>query len=99
MSVKATGAGARRRSAFDLQAYLASRTARVNQALDEFLPKETTRPATIHQAMRYSLFAGGKRLRPTLVLLASRLGPRQDPLRSATLAAAFCFCSSARAPA
>ncbi|HYV31050.1 MAG TPA: farnesyl diphosphate synthase, partial [Candidatus Binatia bacterium] len=71
MSVKATGAGARRRSAFDLQAYLASRTARVNQALDEFLPKETTRPATIHQAMRYSLFAGGKRLRPTLCLAAA----------------------------
>src|SRR5439155_686873 len=33
--------------------------------------KETTRPATIHQAMRYSLFAGGKRLRPTLCLAAS----------------------------
>ena len=71
MSVKATGGGARRRSAFDLQAYLASRTARVNQALEEFLPKETTRPATIHQAMRYSLFAGGKRLRPTLCLAAA----------------------------
>ena len=42
----------------------------VNQALDRFLPKASTRPTTIHQAMRYSLFAGGKRMRPALCLAA-----------------------------
>ncbi len=34
-------------------------------------PKASTRPATIHKAMRYSLFAGGKRLRPILCLAAA----------------------------
>src|SRR5947199_4955593 len=56
---------------FDLQAFLATRTAAVNYALDKFLPSATTRPATIHRAMRYSLFAGGKRIRPALCLAAS----------------------------
>lgn len=57
---------------FDLDAFLASRTAAVNTALDRFLPAETTKPATIHKAMRYSLFAGGKRMRPALVLAAAQ---------------------------
>jgi geranylgeranyl diphosphate synthase type II len=71
MSVTATRAGARRATAFDLQAYLEDRTERINRALDQFLPNETTKPATIHKAMRYSLFAGGKRLRPALCLAAA----------------------------
>ena len=56
---------------FNLDAFLASSTASVNAALDHFLPAETTKPATIHKAMRYSLFAGGKRMRPALVLAAA----------------------------
>src|SRR5207249_11972473 len=56
---------------FDLKAYLEARTAEVNRALDGFLPKATVKPATIHRAMRYSLFAGGKRLRPALCLAAA----------------------------
>jgi geranylgeranyl diphosphate synthase, type II len=71
MSETATRAGARHRSPFDLRSYLAVRTATVNRALDRFLPRATTRPATIHKAMRYSLFAGGKRLRPALCLAAA----------------------------
>jgi geranylgeranyl diphosphate synthase type II len=58
-------------AAFDLSRYLASRTDAVNRALDRFLPKASTKPATIHRAMRYSLFAGGKRLRPALCLAAA----------------------------
>lgn len=57
--------------AFDLDSYLATCTAAVNRALDRFLPKATTKPRTIHEAMRYSLFAGGKRLRPALCLAAA----------------------------
>jgi geranylgeranyl diphosphate synthase, type II len=57
---------------FDLTAFLSTRTARINQALDRFLPKANTKPATIHQAMRYSLFAGGKRMRPALCLAAAQ---------------------------
>jgi geranylgeranyl diphosphate synthase type II len=56
---------------FDLQAYVAARIASVNAALDRFLPGVTTKPATIHKAMRYSLFAGGKRMRPALCLAAA----------------------------
>ena len=55
----------------DLKAYLAARQKRVDRALDRYLPGEKTRPATIHRAMRYSLFAGGKRLRPILCLAAA----------------------------
>jgi geranylgeranyl diphosphate synthase type II len=56
---------------FDLDSFLATRTTTVNRALDQFLPAATTRPATIHRAMRYSLFAGGKRMRPALCLAAA----------------------------
>ncbi|MES2996232.1 MAG: farnesyl diphosphate synthase [Verrucomicrobiota bacterium] len=50
--------------------YLAAISTEVDAALDRFLPLETERPATIHAAMRYSVFAGGKRLRPALVIAA-----------------------------
>jgi geranylgeranyl diphosphate synthase type II len=55
----------------ELKRYLATRQREVDRALDRFLPKATTKPATIHKAMRYSLFAGGKRLRPILCLAAA----------------------------
>ena len=71
MSETATRAGARHRRAFDLPGYLRDRAAAVNRALDRFLPGATTKPATIHKAMRYSLFAGGKRMRPALCLAAA----------------------------
>ena len=57
---------------FDLLNFLATRTEAVNRALDKFLPSVKTRPATIHKAMRYSLFAGGKRMRPALCLAAAQ---------------------------
>ncbi|HEY6168957.1 MAG TPA: farnesyl diphosphate synthase [Verrucomicrobiae bacterium] len=59
------------KTSFDLQAFLTSRTEAVNRALDRLLPSERTRPATIHKAMRYSLFAGGKRMRPAICLAAA----------------------------
>lgn len=71
MSETATRAGARRTGSFDLGKYLDARTAAVNRALDKSLPKESARPTTIHRAMRYSLFAGGKRMRPALCIAAA----------------------------
>src|SRR5687768_8412085 len=56
---------------FALDSYLRESTEAVNDALDRFLPKAKTKPSTIHTAMRYSLFAGGKRLRPALCLAAA----------------------------
>ncbi len=55
----------------DLKRYLVARQKEVDRALDRFLPKASVPPTTIHKAMRYSLFAGGKRLRPILCLAAA----------------------------
>jgi geranylgeranyl diphosphate synthase type II len=51
--------------------YLESRRKMVDQALNHYLPSGSTKPKTIHKAMRYSVFAGGKRLRPILCLAAA----------------------------
>jgi geranylgeranyl diphosphate synthase, type II len=54
-----------------LKAYLAAKAAEVDAAMDVFLPEAKERPSTIHAAMRYAIFAGGKRLRPVLCLAAA----------------------------
>ena len=54
-----------------LDDYLRVRREEVEAALDELVPKGDVRPSTIHQAMRHSLFAGGKRIRPVLFLAAA----------------------------
>ncbi len=59
----APGAGS-----FDLDRYLGERRRAVEEALERYLPVATAVPATVHEAMRYSVFAGGKRLRPILVI-------------------------------
>ena len=45
----------------------------VEEALERLLPPERTPPPSIHQAMRYSVFAGGKRIRPILCLESARI--------------------------
>jgi len=55
----------------DLKDYLKDVTAKIDKALDSYLPAEDASPETIHKAMRYSIFAGGKRLRPVLCLAAA----------------------------
>lgn len=54
----------------DLKAYLKEQCARVDAALDTYLPQETELPHSLHKSMRYSVFAGGKRVRPILMLAA-----------------------------
>jgi geranylgeranyl diphosphate synthase, type II len=51
--------------------YIVSRQKMVDDALEAFLPKSSVKPKTIHKAMRYSIFAGGKRLRPILCFAAA----------------------------
>ena len=51
---------------FDLQAYLTDGARWIETALDRLVLPADTRPASLHAAMRHSLFAGGKRLRPLL---------------------------------
>ncbi|XP_002968643.2 geranylgeranyl pyrophosphate synthase, chloroplastic [Selaginella moellendorffii] len=60
-------------SSFDLQSYLQFKGVAVNAALDEALPMRY--PDKIHEAMRYSLLAGGKRVRPILCIAASEMIP------------------------
>jgi len=57
----------------EVRKYLGESRKQVDAELDRMLPREDAYPATIHKAMRYSVFAGGKRLRPTLCLEAGRL--------------------------
>ncbi len=54
-----------------LTEYLAVQQAKVDEALTRWVPPEHTAPETIHKAMRYSLFAGGKRIRPILCMEAA----------------------------
>jgi len=53
-----------------LEAYLKERKSLVDRALEEFIPGEDNFPEIIFQSVRYSIFAGGKRLRPILCLAA-----------------------------
>jgi len=56
----------------NLNALLADDTRTVDRMLNQWIPKESAKPETIHRAMRHSLFAGGKRMRPVLCLAAAR---------------------------
>src|SRR5215469_9257791 len=51
----------------------------IDQALEKLLPPPSQRPESIHQAMRHSVFAGGKRLRPVLCIEAARMIAGQVP--------------------
>ncbi len=55
----------------DLREYLVQQQRAVDAELDRLVPPETAAPQTIHRAMRYSLFAGGKRIRPILCIEAA----------------------------
>ncbi len=55
----------------DITAYLARKKAIIDKALDSIVPPAESHPTSVHQAMRYSLFAGGKRIRPILALAAA----------------------------
>ncbi len=67
-------------SAFDLETYLKDRRVLVDAALDRCLPSEDTPPPSVHRAMRYSVLAGGKRLRPILVIAGAELVGAQPNL-------------------
>lgn len=58
-------------SGFDFKRYMLETAEEINVALDAALPMQ--HPETVHEAMRYSLLAGGKRIRPALCLAACEL--------------------------
>jgi geranylgeranyl diphosphate synthase type II len=55
----------------ELGPYLEERRLLVDEALEQYLPQASDPPKEIHEAVRYSVFAGGKRLRPILILAAT----------------------------
>ncbi|MFB3776534.1 MAG: polyprenyl synthetase family protein [Bryobacteraceae bacterium] len=70
-----------------LRDYLDRQQRLVDAELARLVPAETTPPVTIHRAMRYSLFAGGKRLRPILCLEAARaVSDRAEGIETAACA-------------
>ena len=71
----------------DLMTFLEESRRLVNAALEIHLPAESTEPRTLHRAMRYSVFAGGKRIRPALVIAAADLhGGQRDAVLPAACA-------------
>jgi geranylgeranyl pyrophosphate synthase len=61
--------------------YLSSTRAVIDTELDRRIPKETEEPAHLHRAIRWSVFAGGKRFRPALVLaVGETFGEPTEPL-------------------
>jgi geranylgeranyl pyrophosphate synthase len=57
----------------DFATELNRQVTRVERGIDRYLPAATARPTRLHEAMRYSLAAGGKRLRPVLVLASAEI--------------------------
>src|ERR1700691_2882413 len=70
-----------------LAEYMAAQQKAVDAALDRWVPPETENSATIHGAMRYSLFAGGKRIRPLLAIAAA------EAVSDAPVGIESCACS------
>ena len=71
-----------------LASYLAEQKLVIDAAIDKLVPSEYSEPKILHQAMRYSLFAGGKRIRPILTMIAAEVvGP--DPVSAIPVAVAI----------
>jgi geranylgeranyl diphosphate synthase type II len=73
---------------FDLEIYASERREWVDKALDSYLPRADEPPANLHAAIRYSLFIGGKRLRPLLALAGAEVAGA-DPELALPLACAL----------
>jgi geranylgeranyl diphosphate synthase, type II len=69
----------------DAREFFASCRALIDSELDRLLPKETDEPTRVHSAIRWSMFAGGKRFRPALLLATGQTfgAPVEDLVRSA----------------
>src|ERR1700704_2198480 len=59
-------------SASELRVFLSQSRALVDAELDRLVPADTIEPVTVHSAIRWSLFGGGKRFRPALILAVGK---------------------------
>jgi geranylgeranyl diphosphate synthase, type II len=78
-------------TSLNLDQYLERVGSRVTVALDKLLPPETAESPTIHKAMRYSIFAGGKRIRPVLCLAACEAVGGKSPAAMPLACAVECI--------
>src|SRR5258706_3402366 len=70
-----------------LEEFLALVSRDVDEALDELIPQAGTRPKRLHEAIRWSVFAGGKRIRPAILIAVGRtFGAANERLRRASAA-------------
>lgn len=75
--------------------FISDRIKRLNKQLEKFLPALITEPKTLHQAMRYSVLNGGKRIRPLLVYAAGEgFGAKPSQLDAAACAIELVHCYS-----
>lgn len=73
--------------AFDLEGFFNERRALIDGALERLLPGESVEPVSVHKAIRWSVFAGGKRFRPNLLLTTGEaFGAHPDQLLSTACA-------------
>ena len=79
-----------------LQETLEQGQALTDAALDRLIPPESQHPQSIHKAMRHSVFAGGKRLRPVLCMEAGRMISGSLPRGIEELGAALGCCTRIR---
>src|ERR1700678_258506 len=91
--IRCRGAGRLSSKSMDssVRSLLASGVTLTDAALERLLPSPDTLPHSIHRAMRHSVFAGGKRLRPILCMEAARMvaGGTEIPAGAADLGAAL----------
>lgn len=76
---------------FDLSAYLETQRRWIDSELDRHLPDDHVRPESLHTAIRYCMFSGGKRIRPILGLAAQALFSEPDEERLLPLLAVEAF--------
>src|SRR5258706_14813685 len=70
-----------------LEEFLALVSRDVDETLDELIPQAGTRPKRLHEAIRWSVFAGGKRIRPAILIAVGRtFGAANERLRRASAA-------------
>lgn len=75
--------------------YMREKNALINSALEKTLPKIELAPSTLHEAMRYSVIGGGKRLRPLLALMCAQIGGAEEAdVLPAACALEFVHCYS-----
>ncbi|MDF7809169.1 polyprenyl synthetase family protein [Pontiellaceae bacterium B12219] len=77
-----------------ISTYLKEKQAVVDAAIEHFLPAEDTRPTVLHEAMRYTVLNGGKRIRPILCIATAEALGMTDPVLAPAVSLELYHCST-----